>query len=70
MTILEANHHCYGYRRIHAALAKGRERVSEKIVRRLMKQEQLTVAAVKRRRYSSYQGELNAAPENLVNRDF
>lgn len=70
VALFEANHHCYGYRRIHAVLARGHGRVSEKIVRRLMKQEQLIVAAVKRRRYSSYQGELDAAPENLLNRDF
>lgn len=68
--LFEANHRCYGYRRIHAALAKQRVCISEKIVRRLMKQEQLIVATVKRRRYSSYQGELGTAPENLVNRDF
>lgn len=68
--VFEANHRCYGYRRIHAALAKQRVCISEKIVRRLMKQEQLIVATVKRRRYSSYQGELGAAPENLINRDF
>lgn len=68
--LFEVNHHCYGYRRIHAALARQRVCISEKVVRRLMKQEQLIAAAVKRRRYSSYQGELGAAPENLINRDF
>jgi putative transposase len=56
VALFKANHHCYGYRRIHAALARGRGPVSEKVVRRLMKQEQLIVATVKRRRYSSYQG--------------
>lgn len=68
--LFEANHRCYGYRRIHAALAKRCMRTSEKVVRRLMKQEQLVVATAKRRRYSSYQGELDAAPENLIDRDF
>jgi transposase-like protein len=70
MTLFETNRNCYGYRRIHAALVRRGEQVSEKVVRRLMKQEQLVVATVKRRRYTSYQGELDAAPENLVNRDF
>ncbi|WP_337271530.1 IS3 family transposase [Oryzifoliimicrobium ureilyticus] len=70
MTLFETNRNCYGYRRIHAALIKRGEQVSEKVVRRLMKQEQLIVATMKRRRYNSYQGELDAAPENLVNRDF
>lgn len=35
-----------------------------------MREEQLVVATAKRRRYTSYQGELDPAPENLVNRDF
>ncbi|TGQ11368.1 MAG: IS3 family transposase [Mesorhizobium sp.] len=70
VALFEANRRCYGYRRIHAALVRGGEQVSEKVIRRLMKQEQLVVATVKQRRYTSYQGELDAAPENLVNRDF
>lgn len=68
--LFEANHRCYGYRRIHMALAKQCVRISEKVVRRLMKQEQLTVAPARRRRYNSYQGELDIAPENLLGRDF
>ena len=35
-----------------------------------MKQEQLVAAVTKRRRYSSYLGEIDPAPENLINRDF
>ena len=35
-----------------------------------MREEQLVVTTAKRRRYTSYQGELDPAPENLVNRDF
>jgi len=38
-------------------------------VRRLMRQESLSVTT-KRRRYGSYQGEISPAPENLINRDF
>jgi len=68
--LFEVNHHCYGYRRIHSALARQDVCISEKVVRRLMKQEQLIVDTVKRRRYSAYAGESNAAPENLLNRDF
>jgi len=56
VSLFEANRNCYGYRRIHAALTRRGEQVSEKVVRRLMKQEQLIVATVKRRRYTSYQG--------------
>lgn len=35
-----------------------------------MKEERLVVTTGRRRRYTSYQGELDPAPENLVNRDF
>ena len=44
---------------------------SEKVVRRLMREEGLVVAYSKRRaRYSSYRGEISDAPDNLVNRYF
>jgi transposase InsO family protein len=39
-------------------------------VRRLMRQEGLAVATTRRRRYSSYLGDIGPAPENLINRDF
>jgi len=68
--IFKHNHHCYGYRRMHAALGRQQVCLSEKVVRRLMKQECLVVAAKKRRRFGSYQGEISPAPENLINRDF
>ena len=35
-----------------------------------MKQEALVVPKPKRRRYSSYLGEISPAPENIINRDF
>jgi transposase InsO family protein len=44
--------------------------ISEKVVRRLMKQECLVAATSKRRRYGSYLGEISPAPENVLNRDF
>lgn len=68
--IFELNHRCYGYRRIHAVLSRRGTTVSEKVVRRLMSEEQLVVYVTKRRRYSSYRGEVSPAVENLVNRDF
>jgi len=71
VSLFEVNYRCYGYRRIHAALARQHLLwISEKVVRRLMKQERLVVAGARRRRYSAYQGELDVAPENLVDRDF
>lgn len=68
--IFESNHRCYGYRRIQASLMRQRVFVSEKVVRRLMKQERLAVAKPKPRRYRSYMGEIAPVPENLINRDF
>lgn len=62
--------HTYGYRRIGAILKSEGIRVSEKVVRRLMSELGLHVAIKRRRHYSSYQGELTPAPENLLNRDF
>ena len=47
-----------------------RARVSEKVIRRIMKEDGLTAHVPKRRRYSSYEGETTPAPDNLVDRDF
>ena len=69
-TLFLENHRRYGYRRIHALLAREKLRVSEKIVRRLMKELDLVVYGKKKRRYSSYQGENLPAVSNLIERDF
>ncbi len=68
--VFQSNHRCYGYRRLRAALGRRQLHISEKVVRRLMKQECLIVTANRRRRYGSYLGEISPAPENLINRDF
>jgi len=68
--VFELNHRCYGYRRLRAALGRQKFSLSEKVVRRLMKQECLVVAVKKRRKYVSYLGEISPAPDNLINRDF
>lgn len=68
--IFNDNYHCYGYRRIHSMLRQNNKVISEKVVRRLMAEEQLVVRLSRRRRYSSYCGEIDAAPENLLARDF
>jgi len=60
----------YGYRRIHAVIKSKGTVVSEKVIRRIMAEEQLVVPYKKKRRYSSYQGEISPAVENLVARDF
>ena len=60
----------YGYRRIHALLKKQNIIISEKIVRRIMKENQLEVKIRRAKKYSSYMGEITKAAENLINRDF
>ena len=69
-TISSSTNHCYGYRRIHAILKKTGIVVSEKVIRRLMKEEQLSVHCVKRRKYNSYAGEISPEVANIVNRNF
>lgn len=61
---------CYGYRRIHASIKRSGTTVSEKVVRRLMKEEKLRVVGVKRRKYNSYMGEISPAVENILARNF
>ncbi len=60
----------YGYRRIHVLLKRENITVSEKVVRRIMQEENLVVPFVKMKKYSSYVGEVTPAVENLVKRDF
>ena len=60
----------YGYRRIHSSLKNEELTVSEKVVRRLMQEEKLIVPTVKRKKYSSYRGEITPAVPNVIERDF
>ena len=68
--IFNGNYRCYGYRRLHAMLRQEGLRLSEKVVRRLMVEEQLVVSRNRLRRYSSYCGEIGPAPDNLLARNF
>jgi len=60
----------YGYRRIHSVIKSAGATVSEKVIRRIMKEEDLSVPNIKRKRYSSYKGEITPEVENIINRDF
>ena len=60
----------YGYRRVHAILIRDGSIVSEKVVRRLMQDENLTAAGRKKRRYNSYKGEISPEVPNVIARDF
>ena len=68
--IFQENRKCYGYRRIHGELKKIGITVSEKIVRRIMKEEHLTVPTKRMKKYSSYKGEITPEVDNIINRDF
>ena len=70
--IFEEGGGAWGYRTVRARLGRRGVRVSEKVVRRIMREEGLRVVYNKRRRrgWSSYEGEVSKAPENLVKRDF
>lgn len=69
-TIFNNNYCAYGYRRIHKVLQKMGKTLSEKVVRRLMIEENLIVVFSKRKKYSSYAGEITPAQPNLLNRNF
>lgn len=61
---------CYGYRRIHVMIRRMGITVSEKVIRRIMREEGLKAICIKRKRYNSYMGEISPAVDNIINRDF
>lgn len=65
-----SNKERYGYRRIHCLLQRDGIIISEKVVRRIMRDEQLTVKNMRRRKYNSYKGEISPEVENIINREF
>jgi transposase InsO family protein/transposase-like protein len=61
----------YGSERIWLALRGEGVKLSEKVVRRIMKEEGLVACYVpKKLCYNSYAGEATAAPDNFISRDF
>jgi transposase InsO family protein/transposase-like protein len=60
----------YGYRRIHCEITMDGSVISEKVIRRLMKEEKLVVISVRKKKYNSYMGEISPAVANEINRDF
>lgn len=66
-TAFQDNFQCYGYRRIHTEQCKSGKIISEKVVRRNIREEALYARFGKRRRYI---GEIRAAVANIVSRDF
>lgn len=60
----------YAYRRIHALLRREAIIVSEKIVRRIIKEENLMVKVKRTAKYNSYAGEVTPSIPNKIERDF
>lgn len=60
----------YGYRRIYLDLRDADMTISEKVIRRIMKEENLKVKYIRRKKYNSYMGEISPAVENIVNGEF
>ena len=60
----------YGYRRVHAVIKAGGKQISEKVIRRLMHEEDLSVRKIKKRKFNSYLGEISPAVENIIDRNF
>ncbi|MDO5443635.1 MAG: IS3 family transposase [Bacteroidia bacterium] len=69
-SVFEESSCCYGYRRIHATIKHEGICLSEKVVRRIMREEHLIVKAIRRKKYSSYKGEITPAVPNIIKRDF
>lgn len=68
--IFESNYLCYGYRRIYQVLKKEGIIISEKVIIRLMKELGLTIKKKKKKKYSSYLGEISPAVPNIIKRNF
>jgi putative transposase len=60
----------YGYRRIHSVVKSAGTVISEKVIRRIMKEEQLVIPSSKCKKYNSYKGEISPGVENVIMRDF
>lgn len=68
--IFQENASCYGYRRIYTCLKKSGITLSEKVVRRIMRQEKLEVYVSSHKKYSSYMGEISPEVPNILQRHF
>nr|WP_232244135.1 IS3 family transposase [Oligella ureolytica] len=68
--LFHENYQSYGYRRIVSELKKQHIVISEKVIRRLMAEENLKVTFSRRKGFNAYCGEFNPAPENLLKRNF
>lgn len=68
--IFEKSKGSYGYRRIHLMIVREGMRISEKVIRRIMKAAGLTVKVKRKQKYNSYKGEITPAVSNVIERNF
>lgn len=61
---------CYGYRRVHSVIKNKGIIISEKVVRRIMREERLMVLRIPQKKYNSYKGEISYEVDNILERDF
>lgn len=69
-SIYDEHHGNYGYRRIHLELRNRGFIVNHKKIQRLMKRLGLKARIRRKRKYSSYRGEIGKKADNLINRQF
>ena len=69
-TLFQENSQRYGYRRIHGLLKRENITISEKVIRQIMREGSLAVNIKRRRKYSSYQGEISPSVPNRIGRNF
>lgn len=70
INIFTENKNCYGYRRIHGHLNNIGINISEKVIRKIMKTENLIVCKKRTKKYNSYRGEISPEVDNIINRNF
>ncbi|MCI1209729.1 MAG: IS3 family transposase [Treponema sp.] len=68
--IFSDNYQSYGYRRIKIELNKSGIFTSEKIIRKLMKEDKLYIVHTENHPYSSYKGEITTAAPDLIKHNF
>lgn len=68
--LFHENKQRYEYRRIYGLLKRENITVSEKIIRQIMREDGLIVSSKRRRKYSSYRGEISPSVSNKIGRNF
>ena len=68
--IFEGNYQAYGSERIHGELKKQGKTVSEKVIRRLMREGSIHPFVPRMKKHSSYQGEISPSVPDLYKHDF